>query len=141
MAAGGILLGMAGPYGPPLLLAAVNLAVCVRFGVTLRPGSVPLITRYARFDEAGLPSACEGYTRALTAVWTAALALFALTHAAVVLDVWTARNVSAVESAALLALFLGEHPLRNRLFPQIGPATPLRTLRAMRMSFGASHAG
>ena len=35
---------------------------------------------------------------------------------------------------------LAEHPLRGRLFPELGPVTPLRTLRAMRLAIGARHA-
>ena len=138
--AGGALAWIAGRHGPALLAVAVNLAVCVRFAVTLRHGSVPLITRYGRFDEAGLPRECEGYTRALTGAWTGVLFLFALVHAGALLDLWATRTASGVQGVALLVLFLGEHPLRGWLFPQIGRVTPLRTLRAMRLSFGARHA-
>jgi uncharacterized membrane protein len=140
LASGGVAFWLAGRHGPALLAVLVNIAVCLRFAATLRPGQVPLITHYARFDEVGLPRNAEGYTRRLTAVWAAMLALFALAHAAAALDLWTTRAVSAVQTAALLALFLGEHPLRSRLFPQIGRATPLRTLRAMRLAFGTRHA-
>ncbi|HEV7265591.1 MAG TPA: hypothetical protein VGN83_11805 [Falsiroseomonas sp.] len=139
LAAGGVLLWFAGRHGPALLAVAVNLAVSIRFAVTLRPGSLPLITRYARFDEIGLPRECEGYTRALTGVWAGLLGLFALAHAAAMLDIWTVRAVSTVESFVLLSLFLGEHPLRGWLFPQIGRVTLLRTLRAIRLSSGARH--
>jgi uncharacterized membrane protein len=138
--AGGVVVWIAGRHGPALLAVVINLAVCARFAVTLRPGSVPLITRYARCDEAGLPRECEGYTRALTGAWAWVLLLFTLAHAGAFLDVWTTRAVSVVEGCVLLALFLGEHALRGRLFPQLGRVTPLRTLRAMRVSFGARHA-
>jgi uncharacterized membrane protein len=140
LAAGGVLLWLAGRHGPALLAVMVNLTVCARFALTLGPASVPLITRYARFDEVGLPRECEGYTRALTGIWAGLLGLFALLHAAAALNLWTTRAVSAVESFALLALFLGEHPLRGWLFPQIGRVTLRRTFRAMRLSFGARHA-
>lgn len=141
LAAGGVVFWLAGRHGPALLAVAVNLAVCCRFLVTLRRGSVPLITRYARSDEAGLPRECEGYTRALTAIWAGVLLLFAVAHAAPMLDLSTTGQVSVAQSVVLTALFLAEHPLRSRLFPQIGRATPLRTLRAMWMSVGARHAG
>jgi uncharacterized membrane protein len=140
VAAGGVLLWLAGRHGPALLASLVNLAVCLRFAVSLRPGSVPLITHYARFDEIGLPRECEGYTRRLTVAWAGLLGLFVLLHAAAMLDVWTTSAISTAESLAVLALFLGEHPLRGWLFPQMGRVTPLRTLRALRLSFGARHA-
>ena len=139
-AAGGALVWVAGAHGPALLAVAINMAVCLRFAVTLRAGQVPLITRFARADEAGLPHECERYTRRLTLLWAGLLGVFALLHAGVFLDSWTTRAASGVESFVLLLLFLGEHPLRARLFPQIGPVTPLRTLRAMRLALGARHA-
>jgi uncharacterized membrane protein len=134
------LLWAAGRHGPALLAVLVNLAVSLRFAVTLRPGSVPLITRYARFDEQGLPRECEGYTRTLTGTWAALLALLAAAHAATLLDFATTRTMSLMQSVLLAALFLGEHPLRRHLYPQIGRATPLRTLRAMRLALGTRHA-
>jgi len=139
-AAGGVVVWLAGRHGPALLAVAVNLAVCARFVVTLRANSVPLITRYGRFDQAGLPRECEGYTRALTGAWAGLLLLFTLVHAGAFIDLWATRTASGVQAAVLLALFLAEHPLRGWLFPQIGRVTPLRTLRAMRLSFGARHA-
>jgi uncharacterized membrane protein len=140
VAAGSVLVWVAGQHGPALLAAALNLAVCVRFALTLRDGSVPLITRYARCDEAGLPPECEFYTRLLTGIWAAVLLVFAVAHAAAALGLWATRDVSFVQSAALLALFFGEHPLRGWLFPQIGRVRPMRTLRAMRLALGARHA-
>ncbi len=140
VAAGGVAVWLAGRHGPALLAVLINLGVCLRFALTLRPGQVPLITRYARFDTAGLPPECEGYTRRLTAVWAVLLGAFALVQAGALLDLVTTRAASLVQGAAFLALFLGEHPLRGRLFPQLGPVTPWRTLRAMVTSFGTPHA-
>jgi uncharacterized membrane protein len=131
---------LAGRHGPALLAVLLNLAVCLRFATTLRPGEVPLITRYSRFDGVPASPRCDAYTRRLTAVWAVLLGLFALAQAGAVLDHWTTRQVSALEGALLLLLFLAEHPLRGRLFPELGPVTPLRTLRAMRLAIGARHA-
>ena len=58
-AAGGLATWLAGPHGPALLGIAANLLVAWRFAATLRPGAVPLITRYARHDPAGLPPRAE----------------------------------------------------------------------------------
>ncbi len=139
-AAGSLVLWMAGEHGPALLAVLINLLVCARFAWTLRPGQVPLITRYARCDEAGLPRECEGYTRGVTAAWAALLAIFALIHAGAVPGFWTTRGAAFLQSAVCLAFFLGEHPLRARLFPQSGRVTPWRTLRAIKRSFGTRHA-
>ena len=131
---------LAGRHGPALLAVLLNLVVCLRFAVTLRPGEVPLITRYSRFDGVPAASRCDAYTRRLTAAWAVLLGLFALAQAGAVLDLWTTRQVSALEGALLLLLFLAEHPLRRRLFPDLGKVTPWRTLRAMRRAIGARHA-
>ena len=125
-----------GPHGGPILAAALNAGVAARFAWTLRPGAVPLITRYARADRMGLPREAEGYTRALTALWAALIGGFALAQAGPFLDLWTTRDVALAQAAACIALFLGEHALRNRRFPQHGRATPLRTLRAIGLAHG-----
>ena len=131
IAAGGVAVWLAGEHGPALLAVLVNLLVGCRFATTLRAGAVPLITRYARLDPHGLPADCEGYTRGLTAAWVVLLAGFAGLHAAAALDVWTTREVALAQSVVMGAFFLGEHPVRAWLFPQLGRVTPLRTLRCM----------
>jgi uncharacterized membrane protein len=129
--AGAAALWLAGRHGPALVAVLVNLAVALRFAMTLRPGQVPLITRYARCDAAGLPSHGEGYTRALTALWCWLLAGFALLHMGAVAGWWTTAGLSLLQSAACMALFLGEHALRSRRLPELGRATPWRTFRAI----------
>jgi uncharacterized membrane protein len=96
----------------------------------------PLITRYGRFDPAGLPDGDGGYTRRLTAAWAALLGGFALAYAVAAAASWPVAALSVAEPLACAGLFLGEHALRNRRFPQHGRATPLRTLRAIRLSHG-----
>jgi hypothetical protein len=71
----------AGAAGRPILAVALNALVALRFAWTLRPGAVPLITRYARADAMGLPREAEGYTRALTALWAGLIGAFALAQA------------------------------------------------------------
>lgn len=127
-----------GPRGGPLLGLALNGLVALRFALTLRPRAVPLITRYARADRMGLPREAEGYTRALTALWAGLIGGFALAQAGPLLSLWTTRDVTLAQAAACLALFLGEHAWRNRALPQLGRATPWRTLRAIREAHRAA---
>jgi uncharacterized membrane protein len=141
IAAGGVAVWLAGRHGPALVGLGVNLLVALRFAITLRPGAVPLITRYARHDPAGLPVRAEAYTRRLTGAWALLLGLFTLAHAAPMLGLWTLAMVSLVEGLACIGFFLGEHALRSRLFPELGRATPRRTLRAVCRAAGARHAG
>ncbi|MDN3568389.1 hypothetical protein QWZ14_28755 [Paeniroseomonas aquatica] len=139
-AVGGLATWLAGQHGPALLGTAANLLVAWRFAATLRPGAVPLITRYARHDPAGLPPRAERYTRRLTAAWAILLGLFALAHAAATAGLWPLPAVSLTEAVLCTAGFLAEHLLRSRLFPELGRATPWRTFGAIRAA-GARHAG
>ncbi|HZF75516.1 MAG TPA: hypothetical protein VE033_06755 [Acetobacteraceae bacterium] len=139
--AGGVAIWLAGQHGPALLAVVLNALVCARFAATLRPGAEPLITQYGRFDRDGLPPECEGYTRALTVAWTVLIGAFSLAHAVPpLLGLGSTAMLSKAQGAIMLAFFLGEHVLRNRRFPHLGPATPWRTLRAMWLSLGARHA-
>lgn len=82
------------------------------FGRTLRAGKTPLIEQIARVREPGLaPSLCR-YTRRLTCLWTVyfvvAAALVALTDRP-----WLGATVAL----GAVVLFVGEHRIRPRLFP------------------------
>jgi hypothetical protein len=120
--------------GNPLAAALGNAAVALRFGLTLRPGREPLIAQYSRFDWAGPPEG--GYTRALTLAWALLLGAFALGHAALALAGRDDMPLAIAEPLVCALLFCGEHALRNRRFPQLGRATPLRTLRAIGLAHG-----
>lgn len=122
---------LAGRHASALVAMLLNLAVAGRFALTLRPGRVPLITRYARCDRAGLPPEGEAYTRRLTSAWTGLLLGFALLHGLAMLDVWSMTAIARSQAIAFSALFLGEHVLRTLLMPQLGIATPWRTLAAI----------
>lgn len=111
-----------------------NALACWRFGATLLPGREPLITRYTRFDEGAVAQECLGYSRGLTRLWTGFLAGFAVAHAAALDGLCPPGAVLATEAAAGGALFLGEHVVRGLRFPHHGRATPLRTLRAVRLA-------
>ena len=120
------------------LAALAHLLASHRFAATLLPGREALISRYTRFDFGHLPPAYGGYTRALTALWAALLAGFAVAQAAAAAGHLSASRTMAVEIAACAALFLGEHAVRGLLVPQHGPASLRRTIRAVRL---AHHAG
>lgn len=127
----GVAVWVAGPHGPALVAVVLNVLVAARFAMTLRPGADPLISRYARYDAAGLPTEAEAYTRRLTTIWALLLAAFALLHATAVLDAWTTTVIAWIEAVCCVMFFLTEHLLRSLLFPQLGRATPWRTLRAI----------
>jgi hypothetical protein len=120
--------------GNPVAAALGNAAVALRFGLTLLPGREPLIAHYSRFDWAGPPEG--GYTRALTFAWALLLGGFALAHAALALAGIEEAPLTVAEPVICAILFCGEHALRNRRFPQLGRATPLRTLRAIGLAHG-----
>ncbi|BDG70578.1 hypothetical protein [Roseomonas fluvialis] len=124
------------PGGAGLLLGAMplagNLLLAWHFGATLRPGHEPLITRYTRAEQGLLPPELAGYTRRLTWLWTLFFLAFAAANLLTLAGLGPAPGPSAVANIVLSALFfLGEHPVRRALFPGLGPATPLSTLRAI----------
>lgn len=121
-------------FGPALLGLIGNGAAALRFGLTLLPGREPLISRYSRFDGAGVP--VPRYTRHLTEAWALLLGGFALAHAGLALTGHGTLVLALTEPPICFAFFLGEHALRNRRFPEHGPATPLRTLRAICLAHG-----
>ena len=139
IAAASAALWLAGRHGPALVGVALNLVIGLRFAATLRAGHLPLITRYARADMAGLPPKAERYTRGLTALWAWLLAGAALVHSGAVLDLWTTGTIASLQAVVFPALFLGEHVVRNRLLPELGRSTPWRTLRAIARSCTADH--
>lgn len=120
--------------GPALLAGLGNLLACLRFGQTLLPGEEPLISRYSRHDMAGLADRCGAYTRRLTMVWFLVLAAFAALFLLAAYDIGPAGPLSRLEPVVLVTLFLGEHLLRSRCFPELGRVTPLRTVRAILLS-------
>jgi hypothetical protein len=120
--------------GNPLAAALGNAAVALRFGLTLLPGREPLIAHYSRFDWAGPPEG--GYTWWLTLAWALLLGGFALAHGAAGLAGLEDAPLALAEPVVCALFFCAEHALRNRRFPQLGRATPLRTLRAIGLAHG-----
>ena len=101
-------------YLSPLVL----LWLAFLFGRTLRPGITPLIERIARQHRAILPVPLCRYARRLTAIWCG----YFLGAAALSTIVGVSGGVSynymglAVLAGSVL-LFVGEHWLRKRFFP------------------------
>lgn len=128
----------------PLLLPPVLFLALVGwfFGRTLRPGRVPLITRMveALNAQAGMPMTPDlyRYTRRLTAVWAALLALLALVNLLLALcavpggmlaqfgyrpplavsDEQWSWVANFLNYGIVAALFCGEYLWRKRVFPQ-----------------------
>lgn len=120
-------------FAPPVVIPAFAAAA---FGVTLRRGSEPAISRIARLERGPLPPDLARYTRALTWIWTAlllAIAVVALVLARFAsLAAWSLFT-NILSYLLMAALFLGEYLYRRRRFPQYrhaSLATLARNIRA-----------
>jgi uncharacterized membrane protein len=123
--------GAAGKLLDALPLAG-NLLLAWHFGVTLRAGREPLIARYTRAEHGALPPRLARYTRRLTWLWTLFFLGFVGVNLLTLAGIGPAAGPVAMANAGLSALvFLAEHPLRRALFPGLGTASPLNTLRAI----------
>ncbi len=137
LAAGGAMAaGLHLPGATAALLGALplagNLLLAWHFGATLRPGREPLITRYTRAEQGFVAPGMGRYTRRLTWLWTLFFVAFAAVNLLTLAGIGPAPGPSAVANVLLsLLFFLAEHPVRRALFPGVGPATPLSTLRAI----------
>ena len=113
----------------------INVGLAAWFGMTLRAGSEPMISRFARIERGQLAPDLAAYTRRLTLVWT----LFFLAMAAV------SAALSALPSAApwawfttfgdwicVAALFFGEHIYRRRRFAHHPHTSPMRVIALVR---------
>ncbi|HJW70745.1 MAG TPA: hypothetical protein VJ829_15440 [Candidatus Binatia bacterium] len=136
--AGGAVAGIAwlAPGFPDLVLRAspvvINLALCAFFGLTLRRGHDPLITRFARLEHDPLPAAVETYTRRLTVLWT--LFFAAMAAITVALEIVASRPVYSLFSNVinwllLLAFLIGEYLYRHVRFPSYRHKPPHAILK------------
>lgn len=135
-AGGATALAAARPGGAEAVLAAVPvvgaLLLAWHFGRTLAPGREALIACYGRAEHGTLPPGVARYAWWLTCAWAVFFLAFAAVVAAGVAGAGPSPGRATTLMAALsAALFLGEHALRARLFPALGPARPWRTLRAI----------
>lgn len=117
---------------PPVI---VNLTLMALFGATLRSGSEPLISRFARFERGTLEPDLLRYSRSLTWLWTMFFLVMAAVSIVLAAASWTAAWTwfTAVGNWVCVgALFGGEYLYRRMHFSHYTHATPLQLLRIIR---------
>jgi len=126
-----VLLVSAAEFAQPLVYippVALNLGLAAVFARTLRPGSEPLISMFARLERGVLEPDLARYTRTLTGVWVGffvgSAALSAWLAAVAPAAVWGAFTAVG-NHVAVAALFLGEYVFRRWRFPQYRHASPV----------------
>jgi uncharacterized membrane protein len=112
--------------------AGTELALAFTFARTLRAGSVPLCTRFARIVHGSLSPALERYTRQVTRAWIwffgAMAAVSTLLFHAAPLEAWSV--FSNFFTGPLIALmFVAEYVVRRRLLPDTEHAHILDGIR------------
>jgi uncharacterized membrane protein len=105
-------------YLPPVL---ISLALLLFFGRTLRPGSEPLITRFARVLRRGwMPDEVVRYTRRVTQVWVVVFGLMAVEATLLAmfapLEIW-ALFTNFINYAVIVVLLAGEYLYHSRRYP------------------------
>ena len=127
------------PQLPDLVIRAspvvINVFLCALFGLTLRRGQDPLITRFARLEHDVLPLEVEQYTRRLTLLWT----LFFAVMATITVVLWVGAGptafslfVNVVDWVLLAGFLIGEYLYRRRRFPMYEHKSPLAILDRFR---------
>lgn len=111
----------------------IHAFLAISFGMTLRRGARPLISRLADRVHGGLTPAMARYTRKVTAAWTiyfgAMAALSIALHASAPFAVW-AVFANLLTPLALALMFGGEYLLRYRLHPEFERVTLAQMIRA-----------
>ena len=110
-------------------------ALLAWFGLSLRPGTEPVITGFARQIRKTMPPAVERYTRAVTLAWCVFFAAQILISSALVIfgdtNAWSAFvTVWNLPLVALMAV--GEYGVRSCLFARDERTGFLATLAALR---------
>lgn len=126
---------LSGAWIATLLPVFIHCALFMLFAATLRPGRIPLISRFAQIEQGELSAELRTYTRRLTVIWCAffaAMAALALGLAAwAPVDFWFLHT--SVTSYLLIAmLFLGEYLYRRWRYPHYSHASPWQLLRNIR---------
>ena len=111
------------PRSMMLLPVLINLSLLITFGVTLRPGAVPIVERFARAQDPELRAEEKRYCRAVTFVWCGFFVVnggIALGLAlAGSLEMWTVYNGS-IAYGLMGLLFAGEYCVRKYRFRKYG---------------------
>jgi uncharacterized membrane protein len=112
---------------------AIHLALACSFGLTLRQGSRPLISRLAERVHGSLTPAKVRYTRQVTVAWTIYFVGMAVVSvilfATLPFAAW-AVYAHVATPLALVAMFVGEYTLRFRLHPEFERARVRDMIRA-----------
>lgn len=117
--------------------AGTHAALCASFGLTLRRGQTPMISRFAAIVHGELTPRQTRYTRSLTWVWALyfgcisglSLLLFALAP----IKVWSAFAY-LLGMPLLLLMFAAEYAVRLWRLPPAERAGPLQSIRAYRQA-------
>lgn len=135
LAAGLALAAVAGSvllYTPPL---ALNIALCVVFGGTLRSGREPLVSRFARIERGGdLPADLAHYARLVTWAWTAFFALMAAISLALAAwgSAWSWSLFTNFVNYIFVAVFFSSEYLYRRVrFRHYAHASPAELIRRL----------
>ena len=117
-------------YVPPV---AINLALLALFARTLRAGSEPMVSRFARIERGGtLPPDLARYTRNQTRAWAAFFALMAAISATLAatgpLAAWSLFS-NLLNYLLVAVFFVLEYVYRRVRYRHHTHATPWRTLR------------
>lgn len=115
-----------------VLPVAINLALAAVFAWTLRPESVPMVSRFARRERGQLEPELVGYTRTLTVVWVVFFLAMAAVAATLSLAGWTVAWLAFAlfgNYALVAALLVGEYLVRRRRFAHLRHAAPAEMWR------------
>lgn len=123
--------------------AGIHAALAWGFGITLRPGSTPLITSLAARLHRRFTPELRAYTRWLTLLWVRYfVAMIALSFAIYALAPWAWWSLycNLLTPLAALALFVGEHLLRYRRHPEFERVSLRDAFEAYRQTGAADRA-
>lgn len=114
---------------------AIYCVLFVVFAATLRPGRVPLISRYAQMEQGELSAELHTYTRRLTVIWCGFFV--AMAALAIVLAAWAPVQIWFIHtffvSYLLIGMLLGgEYIYRRWRYPHYRHAGLLTLLRNIR---------
>jgi uncharacterized membrane protein len=113
--------------------AGVHLCLGALFGVTLRRGERPLISKLAERVHGRISPEMARYTRNVTWAWTSYFVAMAIVSVALYafapFDAW-AIFANFATPLALCLMFIGEYGLRYRLHPEFERISVLDTIRA-----------
>jgi uncharacterized membrane protein len=113
--------------------AGIHLCLAALFGVTLRPGQQPLISKLAERVHSRYTPELASYTRQVTWAWTwyfVGMSIVSLVlYVAAPFPTW-AIFANFATPLALGAMFIGEHMLRYRLHPDFERISVIDAMRA-----------